>query len=816
MGIIDILIMTIIFLFFMIIVYYFNKKEYRKYNDINTIFFIGMGILFFVSIALSFLSIEAESLIYTYILSTSAALLVNYSLNKYLQNRLNKFWPILYLIYLFSILILLQYNNWSTYIELLSRLLIVTYFLDIGYLVTKSKKINSLHKMFFSSTFILWSIYEFLAVFFSNDLLFLLGLIFPIAVAYEFMNVQLELIKEEIKRYGQRFKSIFDNASDAFFVLTKDNSKVVNVNKSAKEIFNIERESLDEINLEDILTEDSYRKLLDLIDKGKKSNGHPIELKTANNEGEIKYLATDINFMDFNGENAVIIAMKDKTEEIKLKNKVMENKTKIEKLHDVAIKMENSAKREEIYKQTVEAAEEILDYDVISLDIVKDNKLMAVGKSQNLTDDDVISMSLDEMSLATKAYHEKRTIICNNIPAERDASPVKTQYKSALTVPIQQYGTFQIISEEYDYFTKQDKNLVELLISHTGAALKRLNREEEIRYFGFHDYLTGLYNRDYVEEEIKRLNNGRQLPVSVIIADVNSLKLINDTFGHDDGDKLLKCISAILDDTCRKEDILGRWGGDEFLILLPRTSKENVISIIDRIKDSLAKETYKDIPLSVSFGFATKTDKESDIEDIIDKADRRMYNNKTKNYKQNSEQMLEVLYKKLNKMGYETEAHCQRVKNLAERFALKLELDQEKVKLIKKTARLHDIGMVNIPRNVIVQEGELSDEEYKIIQTHPEVGFRIANSLNEVNEIAQSILHHHEWWNGTGYPEKKAGENIPLYARIISIVDAFDVMTHDQVYKDKISKERAIDRLRSMAGIQFDPKLTKVFIDEVI
>ncbi|HMA60640.1 MAG TPA: HD domain-containing phosphohydrolase [Halanaerobiales bacterium] len=816
MSIIDLMIMTIIFLFFIIIVYYFNKKEYRKYSDINTIFFIGMGILFFISIALSFLSIKQEYLIYTYIMSTTAALLVNYSLNKYLLNKSNKFWPLLHLIYLFSILVLLQYNNWGNYIEVLSKLLIVTYFLDIGYLVTKSKKINNLHKMFFSTTFILWSIYEFLAIFFSNDLLYLLGLIFPIAIAYEFMNIQLELINEEIKRYGERFKSIFDNASDAFFVLAKDDLRLMNLNKSAREIFNIDSDHLDKIKLEDILTEDSYKKLSDLIKKGKKSNGYPIELRAESDKGELKYLATDINFMDFNEKNAVIIAMKDKTEQIKLKNKVMENKNKIEKLHDVAIKMENTAKREEIYKQTVEAAEEILDYDVISLDIVKDNKLMAVGKSQNLTDDDVISMSLDEMSLATKAYHEQRTIICNNIPAERDASPVKTQYKSALTVPIQQYGTFQIISEEYDYFTNQDKNLVELLISHSGAALKRLNREEEIRYFGFHDYLTGLYNRDYIEEEIKRLNNSRQLPVSVIIADVNGLKLINDTFGHDDGDKLLKCIAATLDDACRKEDILGRWGGDEFLILLPGTTKKNILSIIDRIKDRLEQKTYKDIPLSVSFGFATKVEKETDIVDIIDKADRRMYNNKTKNYKQNSEQMLEVLYKKLNKMGYETESHCQRVKSLAEKFARQLKFDQEKIKLIKKTARLHDIGMINIPRELINQESDLSNEEYKIIQTHPEVGFRIANSLNEVNEIAQAILHHHEWWNGTGYPEQKAGDNIPLYARIISIVDAFDVMTHDQVYKEKISKERAIDRLRSMAGIQFDPKLTKMFIEEVI
>ena len=816
MSIIDLMIMSIIFIFFIIIVYYFNKKEYRKYSDINTIFFIGTGILFFISIALSFLSIRAEFLVYTYVLTTSAALLINYSLNKYFLDKSNKFWALLYLIFLFSILVFLQYDNWSMYVVLTSKLLVVLYFLDISYFVTKSIKINSLHKMFFSSTFTLWAIYEFLAIFFTNELLYLLGLIFPVAIAYEFMNIQLELINEEIKKYGQRFESIFDNASDAFFVLNRSNLKIMNLNKSAEEIFNLSFGHISEIDLEELLFPNSYQKLLDHIENNKDNNGYSVELTAPDQNGDRLYLETYISFMNVKEKDAVIIAMKDKTEEIKLKNEVMDNKNKIEKLHDVAIEMENTARREEIYKQTVDAAEEILDYDVISLDIVKDNRLVAVGKSQNLSDDDVASVSLDETSLATKAYHEQRSIVCNNIPAERDASPVKSRYKSALTVPIQNYGTFQIISEEYNYFTQQDKNLVELLISHTGAALKRLNREEEIRYFGFHDYLTGLYNRDYVEEEIKRLNNTRQMPISVILADVNGLKLINDTFGHDDGDKLLKRIAETLDDACRKEDILGRWGGDEFLILLPKTAKNNVKIIVERIKDRLDTRNYKDIPLSVSFGYATKADKETLMEDVIDKADRRMYNNKTKNYKHNSEQMLEVLYNKLNKMGYETEAHCERVKSLAENFALKLNLNSEKVKTVKKIARLHDIGMINIPEEIAFKKGKLTEEEYRIIQSHPEVGFRIANSLNEKSEIAQAILHHHEWWDGTGYPEQKSKNNIPLYARIISILDAYDIMTHDQIYKDKVSHQEAVKRLKSMSGLQFDPKLTEIFIQEVV
>ena len=816
MSIIELLVMTIILVFFTIIVYYFIKKEYREHNDTNTYFFIGMSILFFISMALSFLDIKNQYFVYIYLFSTSGALLVNQNLNKFFNDQRRRIWTVLYLLYLFCVLIFLQYDNYLPYLTFSSKFLIILYFLDVSLIVTKSEKINNLHKMFFSSIFVLWPFYEFLSIFFTTKSLYLLGVVFPIAVAYEFMNLQLELINKEIKNYGQRFKSIFDNASDAFFVVDPKNFEILNLNNSAVEIFQLFSEDLDGLKLKDIFNDSSFNILKNLINKGVNNEKLPIELKAVDKQGNNIFLETDCSFMNLKGKEVVVVGLKDKTDEIILKNELKENKNKIEKLHDIAIQMENSSKKEEIYKLTVESAEEILNYDAISLDVVKDNKLVAVGKSKSVADDDVKTVSLDEVSLATKSYHEQRTIVCNNIPAETDASPVRTRYKSALTVPIQKFGIFQIISEEYDYFTKDDQNLVELLISHTGAALKRLNREEDIKFFGFHDSLTGLYNRDYIEEEIRRLNNSRQLPISIIMADVNGLKLINDTFGHNDGDQLLKKISKTIDETSRQEDILGRWGGDEFLVILPNTNQKDVKNIVERINNNLEEKNYKDIPLSVSFGYATKLDKEENMDEIISKADRKMYNNKTQNYEKNSIQMLEVLYKKLNEMEYETEAHCERVKRLTEKFANELELKPEKIKVVKKIARFHDIGMINIPKEIVKKKGDLTEEEYKIIQSHPEVGFRIANSLNEINEICQAILHHHEWWNGTGYPEQKARKEIPLYARIISIVDAFDIMTHDQIYKDKVSKEEAINRIDAMSGIQFDPTLSNIFIEKIL
>ncbi len=811
MSMINILILTIIVIYFVIIVYYFREKEYREHSELNTLFFISAGLLFFVPIILSFLKVNNVYLLYIYILVATSALIINYTLTKYLLNKENNIRIAIYLAYLFINLIFLHFENNLNYIKISSQILTVLYFLDIGYYVNNSSKIREIHKIFFSTLFILWASYEFLTIFFTTNILYLIGLIFPISIAYEFINLQLELINNELKSYGKRFKSIFDNASDAFFVIDSKSFEVLNINNSVTDIFDINKKNVGQIDLKDIFEDDSYNELMELIKDNKSLENNRInELKARDQKNNIIHLESEVTSVDFENKNAIILAMKDKTQEIKLKNK-------IEELHDVAIKMENSSKKEEIYSLTVEAADSILDYDVVSLDIVKDDKLIPVGISKDITDKDVKSVDLDEASLATKTYHEQRTIVCNNIPAERDASPVKFQYKSALTVPISKFGIFQIISEEFNYFTNQDKNLVELLISHTTAALKRLNREEEIRYFGFHDYLTELYNRDYLEEELFRLNQGRQFPLSLIVADVNGLKLINDTFGHADGDKLLKMIANTLKETCRDEDILGRWGGDEFLIVLPETDQNEAEKIILRMELRLSAQHYKEIPLSVSFGYATKNINDKiGVKKLIDEADHKMYNNKTQDYKKNSEKMLEVLYNKLNSKGFETSEHCKRVEKIAGRFAEVLNLKQEYIDNIKKVARIHDIGMVNIPSDIVNKKGKLTSEEYTIVKSHPEVGFRIANSLNENSEIGQSILHHHEWWNGTGYPKQIRGKNIPLISRIITLVDAFDVMTHDQVYKDKVSKDEALKRLKAMAGIQFDPELSDTFINDVI
>ncbi len=341
---------------------------------------------------------------------------------------------------------------------------------------------------------------------------------------------------------------------------------------------------------------------------------------------------------------------------------------------------------------------------------------------------------------------------------------------------------------------------------------KRKKREDEIKYLSFHDKLTNLYNRAYFDEELKRLDTKRQFPLSVVLGDVTGLKIINNAFGHERGDDLLAKIAKIMKDCFRHEDIIARWGGNEFIILLPKTAAADTLKIIERINRKCKKENTENLPLGLSFGSSVKTDISQDIRAIIKEAEDRMYQHKLVEKRHFDGSIISSLEKTLEERDYETEKHIKRMRDNAVKFGKALSLDNNVIDELDLLATLHDIGKVAIADNIILKPGELASKEWEEMKRHPEVGYRIAQASQELSPIAKSILFHHEWWNGTGYPRGIKGNKIPLTSRIISIVDAYDAMTNDRPYRKAISKKKSKEELKSCAGIQFDPQLVDKFI----
>ena len=341
---------------------------------------------------------------------------------------------------------------------------------------------------------------------------------------------------------------------------------------------------------------------------------------------------------------------------------------------------------------------------------------------------------------------------------------------------------------------------------------ERKRAEDQIRYLSFHDKVTGLYNRPYFDEEVQRLNTERQLPISVIMGDVNGLKLVNDAFGHQEGDKLLVRIAAILKECCRKEDVIARLGGDEFAIFLPRTNYRITMEIVERIREACRQASCDPIQLSIALGAVTKEDSQEDIQEVLKEAEERMYRCKLLESKGVRATMLSSLRRILFEKSHETEEHTQRIQRLALQIGRACGLSESELDDLSLLATLHDIGKIVIPEGIIIKPGNLSAEEWEWIGKHPEIGYRIAGASPELAPIADAILAHHEWWDGTGYPRRLKGEEIPLISRIIAIVDAYDAMTQGRPYKDAVGQEESLQELQDKAGKQFDPLLTATFL----
>ncbi len=439
---------------------------------------------------------------------------------------------------------------------------------------------------------------------------------------------------------------------------------------------------------------------------------------------------------------------------------------------------------------------------------------------------------------------------------------------------------------------------------------ERKKLENKLRYLSYTDSLTGLYNRSSFDEKLNKYNQEKYLPLGIIMGDVNGLKLVNDTLGHLEGDKLIKSISNVLRDVCSNRgsvfrwggdefmillglklvnDTLGhlegdkliksisnvlrdvcsnrgsvfRWGGDEFMILLPNCSEqlcENIMKeILDKCKhydyefiqlsialgESVKNSTsqniyecikeveekvyrrklldkksihydYEFIQLSIALGESVKNSTSQNIYECIKEVEEKVYRRKLLDKKSIRSSITDSLIKSLQEKNTETEEHTERVTTYAYSLGVKLNFKASELDELFLVAKLHDIGKIGINEEILLKPDKLTNDEFIIMKTHSEKGYRILQAMGELENVAKCVLCHHEKWDGTGYPLCLKEDEIPLISRIISIVDAYDVMTSKRPYKKPMTKESAIAELIRCSGTQFDPFLVNIFINSVL
>ena len=352
------------------------------------------------------------------------------------------------------------------------------------------------------------------------------------------------------------------------------------------------------------------------------------------------------------------------------------------------------------------------------------------------------------------------------------------------------------------------------------------------------DPLTGLGNHRHFHERLQRelvAAEEADEPLSLCLIDVDDFKRINDRYGHPAGDRVLSQVATRL----RQGGEAFRLGGDEFAVLLPAhdapTALDTATSIIERLRSMKLEHSEQ---ITVSAGVATFPVQGVGRDELIRLADSALYwakehgKNRVRVYRPEVVELAELkklasgadraarfraaasLAKAVDARDVYTGSHSQRVAELAVRVAERMGLTQEQVELTRLAASLHDLGKLAIPEEILRKPGPLTDPERLVLERHPQIGYRMLESLG-VTPVAEWVLHHHERWDGTGYPDGLHGEDIPLGARIIFVADAFDAMTSDRVYRNKLSVEAALAELDDCAGSQFDPQAVAALVAEM-
>jgi len=320
-------------------------------------------------------------------------------------------------------------------------------------------------------------------------------------------------------------------------------------------------------------------------------------------------------------------------------------------------------------------------------------------------------------------------------------------------------------------------------------------------------------------------------PLTLCLLDLDGFKAINDTYGHATGDSVLAEIARRL----RQQDEAFRLGGDEFALLFPHLDGAEAAKIAERVVDRVTSRPYDPgVWLTVSVGLASFPHHASDERELLRLADRALYQAKDEGKNRvRMHQPEDVEIKQLRRLAHETDRaarlraaaslakavderdayagrHCLAVGELSGLLALRLGLEADDVELVRLAGRLHDLGKLAVPEEILKKPGPLTDEERAVLERHAQIGFAMLESLG-IDPVASWVLHHHERWDGDGYPGRLAGSEIPLGARIIFVADAFDAMTSDRVYRGGVSADEALAELRRCSGAQFDPSIVNAF-----
>jgi len=599
-----------------------------------------------------------------------------------------------------------------------------------------------------------------------------------------------------LSRYNKEYLYlILKELSNAVWVINRDGI-IQDVNDKATIDTGYTKEELIGMSIEDLditLEKGNFNQKFfsKKSDATKKYNG-----KQVRKDGSVIDIEASSIILEIDGEELLIATTRDITENLKHASDLLEAK-KVLKEQKKALELQNHRLIKSVNRNKA----------IIN---VLPDMLFIYDKEGNLLDCQTNNL--------TKLVEKKEIFIGKNL---KDVMP-KTIYDKAIR-SIQKAIThgsvesfdycLEVKGEKKHFETRMVKSETDEVLAIVRDITDRKNEEELIIKLSYRDQLTGLYNRQYFDQYLVDLEEEGYLPISIIMLDVNGLKLTNDAFGLLVGDQLLMRVSEIIIKLCPKDSVIARIGGDEFAIVIKDMTNEDSERLVDRIYKHVGDEKVENVIVSVSIGWESRVNLDESLRDIYIKAENHMFRKKLSESQSMRHQTIKAIVESLNEKNKREKEHSEHVSILAGKIAVAMGLSNQKVKEIQMTGLLHDIGKIAIREKLLNKKGKLTTEEYEEIKRHPESGYQILKSVDAYSSIAEDILSHHERYDGLGYPKGIKGKEIPLVARIIAIADAYDAMVSDRSYRKGISKEDALKEIKEHAGTQFDPIISEIFVE---
>ena len=516
------------------------------------------------------------------------------------------------------------------------------------------------------------------------------------------------------------------------------------------------------------------------------------------------------------------VKLVDEVKEIDLKENILRriNETGKDEFAFLRRSINSMLERIEIEKKIVQDSEEKLR---ITLTSVGDG-VIAVNRDGMIEFMNPIALQLT--GYTAENVYERSFESIFEIVDERTREKLESPVKRVLdtngpieldnnTILISRDGTERLIEDSAAPIRDKAGSVVGCVIIFRDHSEKR-EKQKQIEYLSYCDQLTGLYNRRFFEDELRRLDTSDNLPLSIVFADINGLKTINDAFGHQYGDQLIQEVSESFKRGFRKNDFIARTGGDEFIILLPKTSGDLIQNMVERIKERIDTIKIMNINVSISAGWETKHSADQSVWDVLKTAEKCMYQKKIlQSASKRNEAIRSILNALLLKSPRE-DAHSKRVSMLCVAIGEAYDLGDDEINELKVAGELHDIGKIAVDEAILNKGEKMTDADWIQIKSHPETGYRLLGTSKEYYNIAGCVLAHHERWDGTGYPNGLRGEEITWKARVIALADAYDAMTSDRPYRKALSEAEAVSEVRKNAGRQFDPDIVIKFIEKVL